>query len=375
MRSLVRIPHILKGVSRVQTPINLLFFDTETKGVINKQKMNEAKHYLWFGNVYALEYRDQIRSRERWKEFTKVGEFWSFVETRLQEETPLYIFTHNLGFDLTIVDFWRFSALKEFDIQFFVLEDPPTIIKDKWGKSTLIFIDTLNYWRTSLKELGASIGIPKGDMPGHTTFNQEWKDYCKNDVVIIAESILNLFNFLKTYDIGSMGYSAPSIAMYAYKYRFMSPNQIYIHDNELAIKLERDSYYGGMVENFYIGQVNKKVYKLDVNSLYPYVMKQPNPYKMIGVYKEPAKRLYQSLLKNYGGCALLTINTDNDVYPKKLDHKLCFVNGRFDTTLCGEDLTRAITQNHVEKIHLLACYEMVNLFDKYVDHFYSLRQH
>jgi len=44
------------------------------------------------------------------------------------------------------------------------------------------------------------------------------------------------------------------------------------------LKLEREGYNGGRNECFYIGTLNsQKYYKLDVNSMYPYVM-QNNKY-------------------------------------------------------------------------------------------------
>lgn len=373
-RADARIPHIVRKVKSMNTPINLLFFDTETTGTINLKKKEESLHYLWFGYAYALEYRKGIRSREKTTMFTTPIDFWKFLRTRLQKETPLYVFTHNLGFDLTIVDFWLFSNKQDMDIKFYVLEDPPTIIKCEWDKSNIVFIDTLNYWRTSLKMLGESIGISKHAMPKGRTIDEEWKTYCHTDVKIIAESILNLFDFLHSNNLGSFGYSAPSIAMSTYKYRFMNEKQIYIHDNNVALGLERLSYYGGMVENFFVGKPRKTIYKLDINSMYPYIMLQPSPRRLIGVYNAPNMTLTRRLLDEYKGCAKVTINSPKETYPKRIDKKLCFVNGNFETVLCGDDLDRAIHLRHIETIHQLACYEMEYLFTDYVNYFYAKRQ-
>ncbi|GAI80077.1 unnamed protein product, partial [marine sediment metagenome] len=57
------------------------------------------------------------------------------------------------------------------------------------------------------------------------------------------------------------------------------------HNNKQAIDLERESYKGGRVECFYLGDLtNENYYMLDVNSLYPFVMRNnvyPVKYKYI----------------------------------------------------------------------------------------------
>ncbi len=45
-----------------------------------------------------------------------------------------------------------------------------------------------------------------------------------------------------------------------------------VHMKPEVIKLEIDSYRGGRNECFFIGEAHGEFYKLDVNSMYPYVM-------------------------------------------------------------------------------------------------------
>ena len=150
--------------------------------------------------------------------------------------------------------------------------------------------------------------------------------------------------------------------------------KIYIHNNKQAIDLERESYKGGRVECFYLGDLNdENYYFLDVNSLYPFVMRNnlyPIKYKQI-VHRITPHSL-GTLLHSKAVVAKVLIETDLPIYAVRCG-RCMFPVGRFWTTLCTPELKYAFAHNHVKQVDVAVIYEQENIFRSYVNKFYTLR--
>ena len=363
----------MKTQKTTQAPSNFLFFDTETKGEINPDDMAESHHYLWFGYATAFRYEHHKRTRECNTLFTSVASFWKVLRKRLDPSRPLYVFAHNLGFDLTIVDFWEYCDKNNIQFEYAVLDDPPTFFTVIIDECKVCFVDTLNYWRCSLADLGKSFGVPKLAFPAYDQDIETWYKYCQTDVEIIATAVTSLIDYLQDNDLGKFCMTAPSIAMATFKHRFMT-TEIYVHDNIHSLDLERDSYYGGLVNCYFIGKAKRgTIHNLDVNSLYPSVMLNEFPTKLVAMLKSPTVRQFNSAIRNYGVCARVEIVSPDVPYPKRIDGKLLEVCGEFTTALCGPELKRAWDNGHVKKVQLASLFELGDVFTEYVEYLWSER--
>lgn len=369
-----RKPHIMSSQKTIHHPSNFLFFDTETKDKNKGKVKGEQQHKLWFGWVWAFRYEDQSVTRSMKRSFDTIDEFYELIRARLDKSRPLYIVAHNLGFDLTIVDFWEQAEQRGMECLYAILEDPPLFLSYRWDDCKIIFIDTFNFWKCSVADMGKSLGLPKLEIDITTATRKEADPYCIRDVEILANQLTGLLNFLSDNDLGSFGISAPSIAMNTYKKRFMT-HEIFIHDRTRILHLERQCYYGGMVENFYLGKgKGELLYHTDVNSLYPSVMLKDFPVKLLGSWVDPKPQDIASVADNSGFCADVTIRTTKQQYPIKYNGRLCQVQGHFRTQLCGPEFARAVASKEIVHVHQLAAYEMQPIFREYVEHFWKLRQ-
>jgi len=362
----------MKPIKTTSCPTNLLFFDTETKGKLYKDEPGTSFQYLWFGFALGIRTANGHALSERTHYFATSKSFWRFVLSRGDPKHPLYLFAHNLPFDLTICDFWECKEFKNAKVKFTIFEDPPTVISIEHKECIYNFVDTLNYWRMPLKELGQSIGIEKTEMPINRRNKNEWKKYCLNDVRILKESVLNLMRFITTENLGPFSFTQASQAMAAFKTRFMK-HEIFIHDNYKALILERKSYHGGLVKNFFIGKVRQKIWKLDVNSLYPSVMLNSYPCKLVAYKDSPSIRNLKKWSENYGMVAQLEIRTSRGSYCVKTKNGLLDVHGSFTTELCGPELLRCLRNKETTYCFEAALYEMQPIFVDYVNFFWQKR--
>ncbi|GAI80337.1 unnamed protein product, partial [marine sediment metagenome] len=151
--------------------------------------------------------------------------------------------------------------------------------------------------------------------------------------------------------------------------------KIYIHNNKQAIDLERESYKGGRVECFYLGDLkNENTYLLDVNSLYPFVMRNnPYPVKYKQIKRNLTLQTLDALLQRKAAIAKVLIETDLPVYAVRRG-RCMFPVGRFWATLCTPELKYALEHNHIKQVDTCVLYKQENIFRSYVDKFYTLRQ-
>ena len=162
-------------------------------------------------------------------------------------------------------------------------------------------------------------------------------------------------------------------------------HDIYIHNDINVINIERNSYFGGRTECFRIGEIDEKVYRLDVNSMYPKIMQDNRfPTKLIFYYPKTdnrekiSKQLLDKYLysKEFLIIAELEIESkvNNIPYRNKEENRLLFPTGNFKTTLCTPEIIQLIKSDGIiKKVHKIAVYESKPIFKDYIKHFYKQR--
>lgn len=369
-----RIPHIMKAQKARQCPSNMIFFDNETRPKKTPKQWEDELHYLWFGCALSFRYEHGKRTRSSSLTYRKPAEFWQFIKSRLDKSRPLYVFAHNLPFDLTIVDFWQLAEPLGIKLGFAVLEDPPLIIEATWNDCKIVFLDTMNYGPFALASWGKDLGCDKLPMPKTRKLDASWLTYCQRDVEVTSKIVTGIIDFIHENDLGSFAYTTSKLALNTFKHRFMR-HAIYVHDNTRVLELERASYHGGLVHCNFIGKIDeKKLYQLDVNSLYPYVMQNWLPTKLVATFKERRPTQLLSLMKEHCAVACCEISTDERVYPVYQHGRLLEAKGNYLATLCGPELERAIKTGDCYKVHDCAIYARDKIFKDYVTYFWGLRK-
>jgi len=371
----MRKPHFINKNSKGERPTRLVFVDTETKSVQLTPTIQQAK--LSFG--YAL-YERLDTKKEDWLRFETNDSFWNWLDSKTATKTKTYVFAHNLGgFDLMVLEFSAQLKRLGWKAESIVIECPPTIIvyqktrienEKEYIERSIVFCDTLNWFRTSLKELGKSIGFEKLDMPDETASKDEWNTYCKQDIKVMQKAIHSWLDFCDDNDLGVFKTTLPSQAMTAYRHRFMDI-PLFCDDNEQALSLCRESYYGGRTECFYIGKLTDEFYLLDVNSMYPYVMAAFDfPTSLYSVLGKTSISELIELSKKYFVIANITVNTKFPKIPLRKDGKLVFPIGKFSTTVTQPELS----YEDIISVNKVVLYEKSKIFKRYCEYFYELKE-
>lgn len=407
----------LKHNKSTETPSNLIFFDTETNSTPHPTHPKRRILTLKVGVAHYVRVEKGQATREDECVFTDSRAFWDWLIAKTTAERSTWVFAHNIAFDLTVCKFWQDveddlwwfhdkAAARRVEQEgtvekvwhgTFIPEDPPTIIRCRvaHSKRTVWFVDSLNYYRCPLAEIARAHGLSKDYSLTQWAPLEHCVDYCRNDVEILKRGILSLMTMVRENDLGVWKATIAGQAFAAYRHRFMR-HSILPHNDPAARKHERGCYYGGEVGVYFVGRVvpslsreplepvrpivrmpaviQGPIYHLDVNSLYPSVMRDGHyPTQLIDIRERSSVEDVCRLPLGVSCSARVSLDAVSRPYPIKFRGQLWFGMGRMVTCLCGPELVAACRSGDVVGIDQLHLYTCAPIFRSYVEGLYQLR--
>lgn len=400
-----RFYHLLETTASRERPRYMVFFDSEARPVDNihhpyllcgtfvdrqtgKHTNRDYAHHENLEEYFGITGIDP-------NEFPALEQFWTDVaEYGGTKNKKVMVYAHNMTYDVINTAGVPCLVKLGFTVESFFEKGPAFIMKlekrVKTGKvkimddveieeykvvKTIMLISTTNYFASTLAKLGESFNQPKGD---YDLFNGTFEDaviYCRQDVKIIEIATQSFVDFIDNEDLGSMGHTLASQSFKAFRNRFLK-HEVHIHTDERCLELERLSYSGGRVECFKVGKFKGKFYYLDINSMYPYVMKvNKYPVKKIAYSRQGSLGyVWNQIQDGYLVTAKCLVKTDKPVYPVKVGPRLIFPVGEYWTALSTPEIIYGIENNLIVQIKEVAIYEGAEIFSAFVDHFYEGRQ-
>ena len=368
----MRPAHILRPNKGSTVPVRCVFVDTETRGESRGDNVEEA--VLWFGSAAFIRRRtDGKWTRPKWNEFRSAGTFWRWVTDLCPGGTRTYLFAHNLGFDITVLDGFNELPSLGWTLTRAVVEDPPTILNWRRGTATLCGLDTLNFYPMPLAKVGAAVGLSKLPMPPRDAAPSTWSAYNRRDVEIVHRAMMEWFSFLQRHNLGNFAKTLPAQAFGAYRHRFMK-HRILIDSNPRALALARASYVGARVEARWNGTIPAPAFLYDVNSMYASVMARTHvPIWLHSHYMRPTTEELSRWLQHYEVIADVGLEVSAPALPFRGLERLCFPVGSYRAVLAGPELRYARRRGWVVEAHSAAVYDRAKIFIAYVDYFWLLR--
>ncbi|MFW6130300.1 MAG: DNA polymerase [Atribacterota bacterium] len=372
------------------------------------QKTNFFKHILSFGYAfYSVNHNgDYYRDDELYFEDSKTLTYW--ILNKCKQNEPLYIFSHNTAYDFRLCINYNLFLEYGFELSFAVsdgnfifkytkrldekcicgcnnlsykYENNKRVCRCKnCGKKlirsrnfySIIFLSTTNWFRTKLSVLGEIFGLKKIDFDFDDPNSvkeiidktDRAKEYCYRDVEVLEKVVLYLIDYMK--DKCNFSMTIASMSFNIFRHKFYKEN-IIMHKNPSIEEFERKSYFGGRTECFRIGKY-KNIYKLDINSMYPFIMRN-NPYPIC--LKKYSPKASLSEIRSRTCISNIDIKINKPKIPYRAN-KLIFPVGEFNITLCKPELN-LLSDDEIISINDTYFYETDYLFTEFVDYFYNLR--
>lgn len=409
--------HPITGTKGHYVPSLCVFLDTETVSVQSQKSGIVHETFKLAVAIKVQRERGQWGRRELCR-FTRGDRLWHWLHGLESFRRPVWVFAHNLGFDLTVSGFWDHVNAGVWGTRdlwpirgdrsepvgkpkkpwrgSLVLTDPPTIVVMRSKKGSLRLVDTFNYFRGSIDQMGKSIGIDKLARPAPESGREEWFNYCRRDVEILERTVCGWLDQWACLDCGSWKPTAAGLGYSAWRSSLKGIKVIPDH-SEQQLTYARGSYYGGQVEVFYRGEIGAEtpreatrgngnrndghdaarglVYHLDVCALYPSVMRgRCYPSKYLAFEASPGMERLEARAQFHIPIACVTIESKEETYPLRTDKSYLHAVGRFRTYLAGPELLGAIRRGHVVKVHGVCWYQGADLFTRFVDRWLALRR-
>jgi hypothetical protein len=224
------------------------------------------------------------------------------------------------------------------------------------------FIDSFNFFTSSVAEMGDSINLPKLD------FDPNNPEYAARDPHIVLDFVTPFRQYIiDNYDMditNTIGGLSMKIFLEKYLTRSFVP-----FNQQIAL----DAFYGGRCEVFYKGDTPKDepIFEADINSEYPSVMCNEFP--------DTDTILPMKDINARFGVARCTVQSPKKLFipvlPHRMDGKLIFPLGKFTGTWTFAELKEAQKRGYkILKVHEsfgtdVGCYP----FKKFVEENYAKR--
>jgi len=351
-----------------------LFVDAEADITRGSESVQEHSFRLGVGCLCVYDAEMGLEEQE-WRDFGDEIDLWNWVEELSSTYKKLLIISHNIDYDARLSRAFFYLPRLGWSPSYIVIAQSCTLLAWERGEYKIEFLDNMNWWHSSLAQIGDSIGLPKLSVDFETVDDEELLVYCHRDVEILVRLWQTWFKFLDENDFGNFGITAAKQAFNAYRHRFLT-QKVGIHNNAAAASLARGAYHGGRTECFLVGKASPGTYyKLDVNGLYAAMMSwYPQPCKLVKVIQNVSVDFLDYLLTRYLAVAEVVVETREPLFVRKIAGRNAYPTGTFFTTLTTPELQIALINRAVRGIGRVALYEGADLFSGYVGYLTPLRQ-
>lgn len=376
-------------------PRYIIALDTETKPEFTNYRNRKFRHRFRLGVTVSGQYRRGKVGSRTISTFSDREKFWDILRSLTHHRHTVWCVCTNALFDLVTIGMPDKVSIGEYTLDsprgkrtkgsncesvkqqspLVCLESPPFILGLRCvaTEGRVVFVDTLNWFKSSVEELGMSVGLDKLSIPDFSASDKIWSEYCQRDAEITFESFVSLIKWSKSNDLGVFRYTAASQSMGAFRHRHM-PCEIHYHDNAAVKFLERESFIGGRIECFRIGAISEKVYQVDANSLYPSVMVHGLYPRRLNVFDLDTTPKPLPDIGGWQRCvAEVDIETDKPLYPLRQDDITLYPTGCFRTVLAGVELDNAIRAGHIKTVGRWSKYKLAPLFTSFVSELWEMR--
>jgi len=409
--------HYLKGNKTTRFPTNLAFLDVDfTERTEEGPQKTTIREYRYATLLMARLSKGKL-TRYAIKQSQSPGVIAARLFTRTERRRPLRVYAWDVPQALALLGVWELVDRGIWQHRFTVDGDPPVLSGFNTNRGPITFCDLRNWYRESYNDF-----CERYIVANHDEWELDDAEECSdNDCTIrarcVAYGVVDLITFVAEHDLGNFKTTLAGQAMAAYRHRFAPRQQKTIfaikdgvragerqiecclpcvHDSADVKSLERKGYYGGYSDCFFIGEIRNQanffgdyrkpgeyfqdtfmygpVYQVDCNGLYPYVMKtRSQPIQLVDVGNGKGKNPNEVGLCWPNAIATVTLNAKCSAYPVRQPGKVTYCLGKFQTTLAGPELHKAVYDGEVTGVHEWAVYELGFPFTAYVDAIQQIR--
>jgi hypothetical protein len=319
----------------------VIYFDSETFDIPNTDPVVMGLR-LWCATL------DDRRPDSHGRQTVKHGHghtpegLADFITTAAITRKALWIYAHNLGFDLSTTRLLQNLVAAGWGVVDASLQGHAPWFRLELNGHHLTICDSWSWLPQALAAIGAKVGVRKPPLPGDDDGPAEWLARCQADVAILATAVNALMDWWDKYELGRWSITGTACGWNAFRH-MPSPQSVIIDPDEDAVKFDRRAIYGGRRSVWRVGTMTNGPYlELDIVAAHPTVA------AYCALPRERRSR-FESLpvdsplidSRVYGIMAEVEIETDTPRWPMRWAGANWYPIGRFRTVLAGPDIAEA----------------------------------
>lgn len=333
--------HRLRRNDKVWTPPHVIYFDTETFDVPNTDPVVMGLR-LWCATLDDRRPDDRGRQVIQHRHGDSAGGLAHFVQAASIGRKALWVYAHNLGFDLSTTRLLQHLTGAGWGIADASLQGHAPWFRLEKSGHHITLCDSWSWLPQALAAIGAKTGIRKPPLPGPDDGPAEWLTRCQADVAILAAAIGELMDWWDRYELGRWSITGSACGWNAFRHT-PSPQTVMIDPDADAVKFDRRAIYGGRRSVWRVGAMTNGPYlELDIVAAHPTVAAYcALPRERRGRFDSlPIDNPYLDTA-TYGILAECEIETDTPRWPMRWQGANWYPVGRFRTVLAGPDIQEA----------------------------------
>lgn len=333
--------HYLRPNEAEWTPPACLFLDTETRTLVTERGDIEALR-LWAAHYADRRTAKGVRARDEWGDGDTAAELAAWVERVTRNRETVWVFAHNLSFDLTTTRLPLELVQLGYQVTDAAIGGKAPWMRLRLGKRVLTLVDSWSYLPRPLEELAKLVGIAKPPLPTAADDRGLWSARCHADVEIMEAAIGQLMDWWERNRLGRWTISGPSSGWNAFRHT-ATPERIVVDPEPGIVKAERAAYHGGRRGTWSIGSHAAGPFtELDFTSAYPTVA-ATLPLPVGRAYQVERVALDDKLVAStrWGLVARCLVSTETPRWPVRVGRATWYPVGTFWADLAGPDIAEA----------------------------------
>ncbi len=336
-------PHWLRRNEGSRTPHRVMIIDTETR----PESTPGAEHHRlrwWHLRLSRRHTENPRRPVQLDLAGTSAAELARHVDELAIAKQSLWIYTHNLGFDLQVTGLPEELGRLGWEIIDLGITGRSPWMRLGHGRRRIVLCDSTSWLPAPLAAVGESLGVEKPVIEDWTAAtDEEIAVRCLADVEILSRAILTIMDWWDECDMGRWQWTGPGCGWAAFRHKFLDA-KILMDPEPLRMALERAAVYGGRREAYRIGDLGPGHYAdLDFEAAYPQIASTIElPRRPIARVPYMTAEAFGQLPSDWGILSRCTVTTSTPVVPCRLDGRIYYPVGTFETVLAQPDIVGAI---------------------------------
>lgn len=344
-----RTPHWIKPNHTERIPHRWIVADTEARRVPavrgECQTLRCAAAVRWRDDLKSTDDRETAR-------FTDAVAFWQWVTEHCHTHGRTVLWFHNASYDLSILDAFTILPALGYELAWCNLDRDVSVVNWRGPRGTLVIADTYTWTAQGLATLAPLTGIRKPPLPEEDDSQEAWFGRCEADVAITEVIVRVLLDFVRSEHLGNWQPSGAGMGHTAWRHRFYETKTL-VHDDADALAAEREAMHAGRAEAWWHGRAAGGPFvEWDMSMAYTRIAaEQLLPGKLWDHDVKPSRRLHAWAIEHWRTLARVTVHTDVPVVPARINDRVCWPTGTFDTVLWDVELALVQENGGTYKVH------------------------